>query len=135
MAKRTNKAVYNTVEGQNAADTVREETAGYGGGIVIYGAPDGSVSLEVRLERDTLWLTQKQLSVLFATERSVITKHLRNIFESGELGQTSVCAEFAHTAADGKTYQVGQVLERYDVTFDQARMAAALLHRAFDGER
>ncbi len=46
------------------------------------------------------------MSELFATERSVITKHLRNIFQSGELDRGSVCAFFAHTAADGKTYQV-----------------------------
>lgn len=86
-----------------------DEVKAKGGGrgeVVIYGAPDGSVRLEVRLERDTLWLTQKQLSVLFDTERSVITKHLRNICRSGELEQTSVSAEFAHTAADGKSYQV-----------------------------
>ena len=55
--------------------------------------------------RETLWLTQKQLSELFQTERSVITKHLGNIFRSGELDKLSVCAKFAHTADDGKTYQ------------------------------
>lgn len=68
-------------------------------------ARDGTVSLDVRLERETVWLTQKQMAELFATERSVITKHLRNIFASGELEQDSVCAFFAHTAEDGKTYQ------------------------------
>ena len=52
-----------------------------------------------------MWLNQKQLSVLFSTERSVITKHLRNIFKEGELEQESVCAKFAHTAQDGKHYQ------------------------------
>jgi prophage maintenance system killer protein len=61
--------------------------------------------LEVRLENDTVWLTQKQLSELFNTERSVVTKHLQNVFNSGELEEKSVCANFAHTAADGKTYQ------------------------------
>lgn len=61
--------------------------------------------LEVRLERDTVWLTQKQMSDLFDTERSVITKHLRNIFNSKELSEGSVCAKFAHTAQDGKVYQ------------------------------
>jgi len=62
-------------------------------------------NLEVRLEKDTVWLTQKQLSELFNTERSVVTKHLQNVFNSGELEEKSVCANFAHTAADGKTYQ------------------------------
>ena len=85
----------------------RKSTSGYGGGeIVLYRAPDGAVQLDVRLQQDSIWLTQKQLSDLFATERSVITKHLRNIFASGELERDSVCAFFAHTAVDGKTYQV-----------------------------
>lgn len=76
-----------------------------GGEIVFYQAPDGSVALDVRLERETIWLTQKQMAKLFDTERSVITKHLRNIFGSGELDKDSVCAFFAHTAEDGKTYR------------------------------
>ncbi len=77
-----------------------------GGEIILYQTPDGAMALDVRLEHDTLWLNQKQMSELFATERSVITKHLRNIFNSGELDKNSVCAFFAHTAEDGKTYQV-----------------------------
>jgi hypothetical protein len=86
---------------------VAEESEGYGPSeIVLYQAPDGTVRLDVRLEKETVWPTQKQMSVLFGTERSVITKHLRNIFASGELDGDSVSAFFAHTAADGKTYQV-----------------------------
>ncbi|MEQ8202924.1 MAG: RhuM family protein [Smithellaceae bacterium] len=61
--------------------------------------------LEVRLEKDTVWLTQKQMSELFDTERSVVTKHLRNILKTKELEEKTVCAIFAHTASDGKTYQ------------------------------
>ncbi len=72
--------------------------------VVIYKAPGGSVSLEVKLEGETVWLTQKQMSDLFQTERSVITKHLRNIFKSKELKADSVSAKFAHTAEDGKIY-------------------------------
>ena len=75
------------------------------GGIIIYRASDGKTALDVRLEGETLWLNQKQLSELFQTERSVITKHFGNIFRSGELDKNSVCAKFAHTAEDGKTYQ------------------------------
>jgi prophage maintenance system killer protein len=56
---------------------------------VLYQAPDGSVKLDVRLERDTIRLSQKQMALLFDTERSVITKHLRNIFQSGELEEKS----------------------------------------------
>ena len=72
--------------------------------IVIYEGDAGRV--EVRLDRETVWLTQEQMSQLFKRERSVITKHLRNVFAEGELEREAVCAKFAHTAADGKTYQV-----------------------------
>ena len=68
---------------------IREPLAAQGGEIVLYQAPDGSVKLDVRLERDTIWLSQKQMAILFDTERSVITKHLRNIFQSGELEEKS----------------------------------------------
>jgi prophage maintenance system killer protein len=73
--------------------------------VVLYQAPDGSSSLEVRLDRETVWLTQDQMGELFGRERSVITKHLRNVFKDGELDEVSVRAKFAHTAADGKEYQ------------------------------
>jgi len=72
--------------------------------IVIYKAPAGPISLEVKLQGETVWLTQKQMSALFKTERTVITKHLRNIFKTKELDEKSVSAKFAHTAEDGKTY-------------------------------
>lgn len=75
------------------------------GEIVIYKAEDGQAAIEVRLKEDTVWLTQKQMAVLFNTERSVITKHIRNIIRGKELHEDSVCAIFAHTAADGKTYR------------------------------
>jgi len=57
------------------------------GEIVIYRAKGGGITLTVKLEKDTVWLTQKQIAGLFATERSVITKHLNNIFHTGELGE------------------------------------------------
>ncbi len=59
------------------------------GEVVLYVDADGTVNLDVRLERENLWLTQKQMAELFATERSVITKHLNNIFGSGELDRES----------------------------------------------
>ena len=62
--------------------------------------------MDVRLENETVWLTQQQMADLFGRERSVVTKHLRNVFKEGELDQGAVCAKFAHTAADGKTYSV-----------------------------
>jgi len=73
-------------------EAVREPSAAYGGPggeVALYQAADGKISLEVRLEKETLWLTQKQMAMLFDTERSVITKHLRNIFNSGELKEKS----------------------------------------------
>ncbi len=74
------------------------------GEIVIY-KKAGKPMLQVKVEKETVWLTQEQISLLFGVERSVITKHLRNIFKSSELKENSVCAKIAHTAADGKVYQ------------------------------
>lgn len=61
--------------------------------------------IEVRVQNQDVWLTQKAVAQLFNVDRSVVAKHLKNIFESGELEQDSVCAKFAQTADDGKTYQ------------------------------
>lgn len=74
--------------------------------VVIYQTKSGALELRGDVTRETLWATQAQLSEIFETERSVVTKHLRNIFADGELQKKSVCANFAHTARDGKTYQV-----------------------------
>ena len=60
--------------------------------------------IEVRVQNGDVWLTQKAISQLFDVDRSVITKHLSNIFKEGELDENSVCAKFAQTADDGKTY-------------------------------
>lgn len=78
---------------------------GNGRQIVVY-KPNEKVKLEVKTDGETVWLTQEQMCLLFGRERSVITKHIRNIFKEGELDESSVCAKFAHTAADGKSYQV-----------------------------
>lgn len=56
------------------------------------------------LNNETVWLSQKSIAQLYGVDRSVITKHLKNIFLSGELEEISVCAIFAHTADDGKKY-------------------------------
>jgi hypothetical protein len=71
------------------------------GEIIIYQAPNGETQLDVRLENETVWLTQAQMSVLFQRERTVITKHIRNIFAEGELQENVVCANFAHTTQHG----------------------------------
>ena len=76
------------------------------GEIVLY-QPDDSIRLEVKLDamHETVWLTQQQIADLFGTKRPAITKHLNNIFRSGELDQKSVSSILEHTAADGKTYK------------------------------
>lgn len=73
--------------------------------LLLYQAPDGRTRLEVRMQGETVWLSQAQMAELFQRDRSVITKHIRNVFEEGELEEASVCANYAQTAADGKTYQ------------------------------
>lgn len=72
--------------------------------IVLY-QPDESIRLEVKLEEETVWLTQSQMTELFCTTRNNITMHIRNIFKEGELEETSVCKDSLRTAADGKKYR------------------------------
>jgi len=74
--------------------------------IILYQAPDGTTHLDVRLENETIWLTQAQMAMLFDRDQSVISKHIRNIFKEGELDKVSVYANFAYTATDGKSYDV-----------------------------
>ncbi|MDP2653110.1 MAG: virulence protein RhuM/Fic/DOC family protein [Candidatus Omnitrophota bacterium] len=70
------------------------------GQVVVY-----NNKVEVRLEKETVWLTQEQIAELFGTRRPAITKHLSNIFREKELKKLSVCSILEHTAADGKTYK------------------------------
>ena len=74
------------------------------GEIILY-QPDEAVKLDVRLEGETVWLTQAQIAELFGTRRQAITKHLKNIFDSEELNEESVCSILELTAADGKNYK------------------------------
>lgn len=74
--------------------------------IVIYQTPDGVVTLDVKLENETIWLSLTQLSTLFEKDKSVISRHLKNIFREEELHRDSVVAKNATTARDGKTYEV-----------------------------
>ena len=71
---------------------------------LLYTAPDGEVKVEVFFQDETVWLTQKKMAELFNVDRSVISKHISNVFESNELREDSVSAKFAHTASDGKSY-------------------------------
>lgn len=73
--------------------------------IILYTTPNGKVKIDVFIINENLWLTQAKIAELFGVQRPAITKHLKNIFESGELVETSVCSKMEHTADDGKTYQ------------------------------
>ena len=74
--------------------------------IEIYTSPDGITQIEVQFEGDTFWLNLNQISSLFEKDKSVISRHLKNVFTSGELIRDSVVAKNATTAQDGKTYAV-----------------------------
>jgi prophage maintenance system killer protein len=76
------------------------------GNVVLYKALDGSIALDVKLRDETVWLNLNQMGQLFDRDKSVISRHLRNVFMEKELGRKSVVAFFATTAADKKTYKV-----------------------------
>ena len=79
---------------------IRNSTAEF----LIFTRQAGDEGIDVRLAEETVWLTQKLISVLFDKGRSTITEHLKNIFDSGELAEAAVCRDFRHTAEDGKDY-------------------------------
>jgi prophage maintenance system killer protein len=74
--------------------------------IQIYSLEDGMTEIEVKLEQDSVWLSLTQLTDLFVRDKSVISRHISNIFKENELDKQSVVAKYATTASDGKTYQV-----------------------------
>lgn len=80
--------------------TIKDELTDF----LLYTTPNNDIKVETYLHNETLWLPQKRIAELFGVDRTVITKHLKNIFESGELEENSVSAKIAHTAEDGKKY-------------------------------
>ncbi|MEH8045759.1 virulence RhuM family protein [Gallibacterium anatis] len=74
--------------------------------MILYTAADGGIQIKVTLEDETVWLTLDQMAQLFGRDKSTVSRHIKNIFEEGELQRDSVVANFATTASDGKTYQV-----------------------------
>lgn len=72
------------------------------GEIIIYQSPDGQTELDVRLEEDSVWLSQAQLSSLFNSDRTSVGRHIRNIYKSGELEENATCAFFAQVQQEGK---------------------------------
>ena len=76
------------------------------GEILIYRTEDGQTKLDVKLENETIWLSLDQMAELFQRDKSTVSRHIKNVFQEGELDPSSVVANFATTAADGKNYQV-----------------------------
>jgi hypothetical protein len=76
------------------------------GEILIYQNSEGSIKLDVRLEEETVWLTQAQLCELFQKSKATISEHIKNVFDEGELNENSVVRKFRTTATDGKSYEV-----------------------------
>ena len=74
--------------------------------VIIYTANDGTTKIDVKLEEETLWLTQAQMCELYQTSKSNVSEHIKHIFEEGELDKDSVVRNFRTTAADGKEYMV-----------------------------
>lgn len=72
---------------------------------LIFQSKQSNDPIELRYENETIWISQKMMSKLFEVDRTVVTKHLRKLFEDKEIEKNSVSAKFAHTASDGKKYQ------------------------------
>ena len=83
-----------------------KEIVGKGGEIVLYTTKDGRASVDVRLEKETIWLDAHQMGRLFERDRSVILRHIRNIYKTNELNLDSTCAKIAQVAADGKVREM-----------------------------
>ena len=84
-----------------------EEITMYGSfneSVVVYQSEDGTLKLDVQLKEESVWLTQEQIATLFGTQRPAITKHLNNIFSSGELDRESTCSILEHMGNDGKQH-------------------------------
>lgn len=79
--------------------------------IIIYQTEDGQTQIDVRLENETVWLTQAQMAELFQKDRTVITRHINNVFKEGELNREEVCAKFAHTTRHGAIEGKQQIQE------------------------
>jgi hypothetical protein len=82
--------------------TIKDELTEF----LLYTTPNSYIKVETYLHNETLWLPQKRIAELFGVDRTVITKHLKNIFESQKLEENSVSAKIAHTVEDGKKYNI-----------------------------
>ena len=90
-----------------AMDIIRQGNLSENSGEIVVYQPDEITRLEVRLDAETVWLTQAQIAHLFGVRQPAISKHLRNIFASGELSSDSVYSILEYTASDSKSYKTG----------------------------
>lgn len=85
--------------------------------ILLYQTADGRTSIDVKLENETVWLSKEQMAILFERDRTIISRHIRSIFQEGELDEKVVCAKIAHTnphgALPGKTQT--NIIEIYNL--------------------
>ena len=96
--------------------------------LIIYQTEDGQTRLQVKMENETVWLTQDQMAELFAKGRSTITEHIQNVFKEGELDEKSVCREFRRTGSDGKGY----VVRYYNLDFAELQATNGRLMKMAD---
>ncbi len=107
---------------------------------LLYTAPDGAVKVDVCFKDETVWLTQKALAELFGVNRPAVTKHLLNIFATGELAEDSVCSVLEHTAGDGKTYSAKYynldaiIAVGYPILQDKGKVSALEARLKAEGE-
>lgn len=107
-----------------------------GGQILLYRSEDGRTRLDVRLEDETVWLNQRQLTELFGKAKGTISEHIKNIFEDGELAEDSVVRLFRTTASDGKVYEVAHYnLDMVIALGFRVRSPAAVRFRQWAAER
>ena len=90
--------------------------------IIIYQTADNQTQIDVHMENETVWLTQAQMAELFQKDRTVISRHIRNVFNEGELEKQSTCAKFAHMCNDG-LQQYETVMYNLDVIISEATFA------------
>ncbi|NHQ60532.1 virulence RhuM family protein [Chlorobium sp. BLA1] len=84
----------------------KKEVIPAGGSFLLYSTSDGNATIEVRLENETVWLSQAAMAELFQTTKQNVSLHLKNVFKEGELDEGSVVKDYLTTATDGKTYQI-----------------------------
>ena len=86
--------------------------------IIIYQTPDGETAIDVKLTENTIWLNQYQLADLFDTDRTSLAKHIKNIFQTGELQEDSTCAKFAQVQNEGARHiRRNDVIVNYRVRY------------------